>query len=309
MSQPLHLSVVSPVYQSEPLVDQLVTRLRAAAQAITSEFEIILVEDRSSDGSWERIRANCERHPEVVGVKLSRNFGQQHAIQAGLDISRGEWVVILDCDLQDPPEDIDKLYRKAQEGYDIVHGRRDTRRDGFLKKAGSVLFNRALGYLTDTEQDPAVANFVILHRKVVDALGSVRDQTRYYPMLVQWVGFTRTKVNFSHADRPSGRSSFSFRRRLSTAAHTVLTFSDKPLRLTVAMGGAFTLLSLLCGFALVAAYLAGSRTVPGWTSLALLVCFFSGLIISVLGVVGLYVGKIFDTVKIRPTYIVEKKVN
>ena len=221
MSTKPHLSIVSPVYRSETLVDTLVERIREAVGEITDNYEIILVEDRGPDDSWLKIKENCSRYDNVIGIRLSRNFGQQPAIQAGLDASRGEWVVVMDCDLQDDPREIAKLYQEAQKGYDIVQARRENRQDGMFKKACSRIFNQVLGFLTDTEQDPTVANFMLFHRKVVDSFDQVNDYYRYYPMLVQWIGFKRAKVNIEHAKRSDGESSYSLKKRLKLAENTI----------------------------------------------------------------------------------------
>jgi dolichol-phosphate mannosyltransferase len=245
----------------------------------------------------------------VIGLRLSRNFGQQHAIQAGLDASKGEWVVVMDCDLQDMPEEIIKLYNKGQEGFEIVQAQRANRQDDFVKRSASNIFNKVLGYLTDTEQDPTIANFTLFHRKVVDAFDSLKDHDRYYPMLAQWVGFNRAKIVINHADREIGESSYSLKKRMGLAIDTILTFSDKPLRLTVKAGVLLTFFSILAGFSLIVVYILVDIVVPGWASLALLLCFFSGSIISILGMIGLYTGKTFETVKRRPTYIIDTKMN
>lgn len=309
MSGNIHLSIVSPVYKSEPLVDSLVERIRSAASEITNSYEIILIEDRGPDNSWKKIEDNCKRYQNVIGLRLSRNFGQQHAIQAGLDASKGEWVVVMDCDLQDMPEEIIKLYNKGQEGFEIVQAQRANRQDDFVKRSASNIFNKVLGYLTDTEQDPTIANFTLFHRKVVDAFNSLKDHNRYYPMLAQWVGFNRAKIVIDHADREIGKSSYSLRKRMGLAIDTILTFSDKPLRLTVKAGVLLTFFSILAGFSLIVVYILVDIVVPGWASLALLLCFFSGSIISILGMIGLYTGKTFETVKRRPTYIIDTKMN
>jgi polyisoprenyl-phosphate glycosyltransferase len=309
MSGNIHLSIVSPVYKSEPLVDSLVERIRSAVSEITNSYEIILIEDRGPDNSWKKIEDNCKRYQNVIGLRLSRNFGQQHAIQAGLDASKGEWVVVMDCDLQDMPEEIIKLYNKGQEGFEIVQAQRANRQDDFVKRSASNIFNKVLGYLTDTEQDPTIANFTLFHRKVVDAFNSLKDHNRYYPMLAQWVGFNRAKIVIDHADREIGKSSYSLRKRMGLAIDTILTFSDKPLRLTVKAGVLLTFFSILAGFSLIVVYILVDIVVPGWASLALLLCFFSGSIISILGMIGLYTGKTFETVKRRPTYIIDTKMN
>jgi len=309
MNNELHISIVSPVYKAENLIDSLVMRTDNAVKKITSNYEIILIEDSSPDNSWQKILENCKKYPNLKGIKLSRNYGQQHAIQAGLDASKGEYVITMDCDLQDQPEEIEKLLNKAKEGFEIVVASRKNRQDDFLKKLLSRLFYFTLGYLTETKQDRSVANFVVYHRKAVDALFSLKDHKRYYPMLHQMIGFNYAKVEIEHAEREDGKSSYSFKKRLKLAMDTILTFSDKPLRLTVKFGVLLSFLSIIAAIVMVILYIYSDVEVEGWSSLALLTSFLSGAIISVLGMVGLYVGKTFESVKNRPTYIVQETVN
>ena len=309
MSSPVEISIVSPVYRAAPIIDKLVEQISHEVSQLTSKFEIILVEDRGPDNSWEKILENCEKYDFVKGIRLAKNCGQQHAMQCGLDASRGEIIITMDCDLQDDPKEIRKLYEKSKEGFDIVVARREERQDSFLKKAVSKLFNNLMSYLTGTEQDSAVANFVLFNRSAVDALSQMNDYNRYYPMMIQWVGFRKAKVDIQHAEREIGKSSYSFRKRISLALDAILAFSDKPLRLTAILGVFVSVLSILAALYLIWSHLMGSSPVAGWTSLAVLVSFFSGIIISLLGMVGLYVGKIFESVKRRPTYIVDTTEN
>jgi dolichol-phosphate mannosyltransferase len=307
---PIRLSIVSPVYRSESLVAALVNRISASVEPLTEAYEIVLVEDCGPDASWEKIVEECRKHPKVVGIKLSRNFGQQYAIQAGLDAARGEWIVVMDCDLQDRPEEIPKLYHKGLEGFDIVLASRKNRKDNFFKKFASQAFYAVLTYLTDVKQDPSVAHFMLLHRKVVNALKQIGDYHRSYPMLVKWVGFRITKVEIEHAEREDGKSSsYSFKKRLNLAVNTILSFSDKPLRLIVNLGLFISLIAVLIAVSQIFLYLKGGITVQGWTSLFIALSFFSGLIITTLGVIGLYLGKVFESMKGRPTYIISQSIN
>ncbi|MFQ3598826.1 MAG: glycosyltransferase family 2 protein [Chloroherpetonaceae bacterium] len=310
MQTPIRISIVSPVYRSESLVATLVERISASVEQLTQDYEIVLVEDCGPDASWEKIVEQCKKNPKVVGIKLSRNFGQQYAIQAGLDAARGEWVVVMDCDLQDRPEEIPKLYQKGLEGFDIVLASRKNRKDNFFKKFTSQAFYAVLSYLTDVKQDPTVAHFMLLHRKVVDALKQIADYHRSYPMLVKWVGFRVTKVEIQHAEREDGKSSsYSFKKRLNLAVNTILSFSDKPLRLIVNLGLFISLIAVLIAVSQIYLYLKGGITVQGWTSLFIALSFFSGLIITTLGVIGLYLGKVFESMKGRPTYIISQSIN
>lgn len=308
MKTPL-ISIVSPVYKAGHILEKLVERIVASVGEITSDFEIILVDDNSPDDSWQVLKGICAKHKFVKALKLSRNFGQQHATQAGLDASSGEYVVTMDCDLQDRPEEIIKLYNKAKEGFDIVIASRKNRKDDFLKIFFSKMFYKILGFLTETNQDSTVANFVLYNRKVVSALEKIEDNNRYYPMLIQWVGFNSTKLSIEHAEREEGGSSYSFKKRMNLAINTILTFSDKPLRLSVKFGIFVSIMALLLALSLVGIHFFSDIQVAGWSSLAVLITLFSGIIISVLGMVGLYVGRTFESVKNRPTYILQETIN
>lgn len=305
----VEISVVSPVYRGEAFVHELVSRCESTLKRICTSYEIILVEDNSPDNSWKEISKVCSENNSVVGIKLSRNFGQQYAIQAGLDASKGEFVVTLDCDLQDRPEEILTLFNRAQEGFDIVFASRESRKDGYVKRFASVLFYQLMSYLTEVEQDPSIANFVLYRRAAIKALSMVGDSKRYYPILPQLIGFRQSKVSVEHAERPEGQSSYTIKARIKLAIDTILNFSDKPLRLSVGFGVVLSVGSLVLSMVSVWFYVSGKIDVAGWTSLALLISFFSGAIISVLGMVGLYVGQIFETVKKRPTYFILERKN
>lgn len=305
----MKISIISPVYKGENLVRELVSRCKAAVQSITPDFEIILVEDGSPDNSWAEIAAVCESEPSVKGVKLSRNFGQHYAITAGLKLASGDWIVVMDCDLQDQPEEIIRLYQKAQQGFDIVFAQRKNRMDGFLKKLSSKLFYWVLGYLTETKQDSTIANFGIYSRQVIQSVLSMNDYIRYFPTMVQWVGFSKAKVDVSHSARKEGKSSYTWGALIRLATRNIIGFSDKPLRLTVTFGMWMSLLSLLTGAAYLFFYLTGHITVIGYTSIIISITFLSGLIIMTLGIIGTYLGRTFEQVKQRPTYIIHKLVN
>ncbi len=308
MEQNPYISVVSPVYGAASLVPELVRRTADALSSISGGFEIILVEDHSPDESWAAILAEVKKDHRIRGISLSRNFGQQNALQAGLDAARGTWVVTLDCDLQDTPEVIPVMLQKAtDENLDLLFAARRNRQDGLLKKIASRLFYRLLGYLSETPVDPDVANFVLYHRRVVDAMKNLGDFYRYYPMINRWIGFNAATLQVEHAARMDDRkSSYSFRKRLALAIHTILSFSDKPLRMVMKLGFMLVFLSTLIAIALVIRYFVMGTSVSGWLSLFLSIWFLSGIIILILGIIGLYLGKTFETVKRRPTYVIRE---
>lgn len=303
---PVLFSVVSPVYQAEAMVGELVRRLVAALETLTPHFEIILVDDGSPDNSWQQIQEQAAREPRIQGLRLSRNFGQHAAITAGLDACRGEWIIVLDCDLQDRPEEIPALYARAQQGYDLVLAQRLTRQDVWSRKLLSRLFYQVLSYLTNTPQDPSVANFGIYHHKVIAAVLRMRESIRYFPTMVRWVGFRTGYLAVQHAERPIGDSSYGLGKRLRLGLDILMAYSDKPLRLTIKFGlllsgGAFLFVPIT-----LVRYWTGQISQPGYTSLIISIWFFSGLLLSVLGMVGLYIGKTFEQVKNRPLYVVDE---
>jgi dolichol-phosphate mannosyltransferase len=246
----------------------------------------------------------------VKGVFLSRNFGQQYALNAGFDLSTGNYVVTLDCDLQNPPAQIKDLYEKILEGYDIVFASRQNRPDNFFMTQGSHLFNKLMGFLTDTRQDESLAEFAIYRRKVVDAMAQMGDYRRYYPLMNQWVGFKTAKVLVNHDERTDGKeSSYSMRKRIDLAVTTAVSFSTKSLRLIVYFGVVITFLAILLALFLVIKTLVMGIDVSGWVTLFVSMWFIAGILVTVIGVVAVYVGNIFDEVKHRPSYIIDEKLN
>jgi polyisoprenyl-phosphate glycosyltransferase len=302
-------SIVSPVYRAEKIIPTLVKRIEDSISQITSNYEIILVEDCGPDNSWQAIESIAKANQRVKGIKLSRNFGQHYAITAGLDHCKGDWIVVMDCDLQDQPEEIINLYTKAKEGFDIVLARRAQRKDGFFKRFFSAAFYKTLSYLTGSEQDETVANFGIYNRKVIEAVVSMREAIRYFPTMIKWVGFTSTKIDVVHDNRIEGESSYNFKKLLKLALEIILAYSDKPLRLMIKIGGIISLISVVIAIDAIYSWLKGEIIVLGYTSLIVSIWLLSGIIISTLGLVGLYVGKTFEGVKNRPIYLIHKKIN
>ena len=304
-----HLSIVSPVYKAEKIIPVLVERIGKAVSIIDENYEIILVEDCSPDNSWKVIEQIASVNPRVKGIKLSRNFGQHNAITAGLTYASGQWVVVMDCDLQDQPEEIVKLYNKALEGYEIVFGRRHIRKDHFVKRTLSKFFYFLFSYLTDTKQEHTVANYGIYNEKVIKAILKMGDYFRVFPILVQWVGFRKAYIEVDHDFRKDGKSSYSYSKLFRLASDMIISFSEKPLKLGLKLGIMISGMSFLYGIFSLIKYFLGEIQIPGYTSLIIAVLFSTGLIITFLGLVGLYVGKIGIQVKDRPNFVVDNQIN
>ncbi|WP_323756883.1 glycosyltransferase family 2 protein [Roseivirga sp.] len=304
-STPL-ISVISPVYNAEKILPELIKRVELSLSSITNNFELILVEDCGTDDSWAVIEQYSKEKKWIRGIKLSRNFGQHYAISAGLDLAIGEWVVVMDCDLQDQPEEISKLYHKALTGYDIVLAQRTVRKDSYFKRLSSKLFYRTLGYLTGSKQDETVGNFGIYNKKVVAAIRSLKESIRFFPSMVSWVGFSKTSIEVKHEGRHTGSSNYTFSKLLRLSLDIILAYSDKPIRLVMKVGAIIAFVSFFFAVFIFSQWFFGDIEVPGYTSLIISLWLIFGTLLLTLGVIGLYIGKSFEEGKRRPIYIVEK---
>jgi polyisoprenyl-phosphate glycosyltransferase len=301
-----HLSVVIPVYRAEGCLDELYRRLVDALETITKDFEVILVEDCGGDRSWEIIEQLSMRDSRVKGIQFSRNFGQHYGITAGLDYCHGDWVIVMDCDLQDRPEEIPCLYTKAQEGYDVVLARRGRRKDTFAKRLTSWLFYKVFSYLADVDYDGQTGNFRIVSRTVVVNYRRMREQLRFFGGLVQWMGFPTASIEVSHDERFEGKSSYTFAKLWKLASETIIAHSDKPLRLAVHFGLLMAFFAVCYGAYILGRALIYGSAIPGWSSLIVSLYFIGGIVIGILGILGIYLGKAFDETKKRPLYIISR---
>jgi dolichol-phosphate mannosyltransferase len=291
------------------MLDELVRRVKAAVPPLADDYEIILVNDCSPDDSWAKIKEICARDPKVKGVNLSRNFGQQKAITAGISKSVGEWVVVMDCDLQDVPEEIPHLFAKAQEGYDVVFAQRVVREDNFLKKLSSTLFHGVFAYLTDAESDKTISNYGVYHRKVIEAVLAMGDSFRSFGTMISWVGFNVAKLPVKHAARLEGTSGYNFMKLMRLAIDTMIAYSDKPLKLIIEFGFVVVAFSILLSCYYLAKYFIVGMAVSGFTTLVISLWMIAGIIITILGVIGLYISRIFENTKHRPIFIISEELN
>jgi dolichol-phosphate mannosyltransferase len=303
------ISVIIPAYMCAETIPVLYNRLNECLLKITDSFEIIFINDNSPLNDWIEIEKIAIKDKNVIGINFSRNFGQHLAITAGIQKAQGEWIIVMDGDLQDKPEEIINLWNKAKEGYDIVYAQRINRKDSFFKKAFSIVFYKILGYLTDTKQDSSIGNFGIYNKIVINAILSMGDSIRYFPAMTRWVGFNSTAIEVEHSEREIGKTSYNIRKLVNLAINVMLAFSEKPLKLTVKLGLSISFLSIIFTIFTFLKYLLNDITVIGWTSVIISIWFFSGLIIFVLGILGLYIGKTFEKVKNRPLYIISKTLN
>lgn len=309
MKRVMDISVVIPVYGCKAALPELHRRLCESLEKITNSFEIILVDDFCPQNSWEEIEKICARDARVIGMRLSRNFGQIKAITAGLDKSRGEWVVVMDCDLQDKPEAIIELYNKAQEGYDVVFARRMGRKDTAITKFLSKCFYKVYDYFTDGNFDNAICNFSISKRIVIDSYCRMREQNRAYTLFIKWLGFRQIAIDIDAQERYEGKSSYNLRKKIKMAFEVITSQSNKPLMLSVKAGFIIAMLSLVFIIIVVVRKLMGADVSIGWTSMIASIYLMGGILLCAVGVVGVYVGNIFNEAKNRPLYVVEECLN
>ncbi|MEN6461515.1 MAG: glycosyltransferase family 2 protein [Syntrophomonas sp.] len=304
-----HISVVIPVYNCSGYIKELYIRLVNTLETIDNNFEIIFVNDASPEKDWEYIKELAKSDIRIKGINLSRNFGQHYAITAGLDFTTGDWIIVMDGDLQDPPEEIIKLYSKTKEGFDVVFGRRYNRQDNIPKKFVSKLFHRLFDYLADRDTDETIANFSICSCDVISSYRLLREQSRSYPDFIRWMGYKTAFINIEHGKRLIGDSSYTFRKRLKLATSIIVAHSNKPLKLSIGFGFVISLISLIYGLYLILRYLFMAQPPQGWTSVMVSVYFIGGLLFANLGIIGLYLGKVFDETKNRPLYLLKEKIN
>jgi dolichol-phosphate mannosyltransferase len=303
------IAVVVPVYMGTAVLRKLCGRLVATLETITPDFSIVLVDDRAPDDPWPLIRELGREEPRIRGVQLSRNFGQHYALTAGIDHARADWYVVMDCDLQDAPEDIPLLHAKVREGYDAIVGVRRKEGHGFAKRHASRLFYRAFNLLAGFELDWSVGNFRIFSDRVAEGYRRMREQMRLFPASLSYMGFSVGTLELPHHPREEGKSSYTFGKLARLALNAILAHSQTPLKIAVVLGLAMAVLSLLAGLAIAVRALVWGIPVTGWASLIVAVFVVGGAQIFVTGIVGIYVGKTFEEAKKRPLYFVRDTVN
>ena len=300
------ISIVSPVYKADKIIEKLVFEIQKTMNEMDLVYEIILVDDRSPDSSWEVMTRISKQFDQVKSIRLSRNFGQHPAIMAGLSRAKGEWVVVMDCDLQDQPKEIIKLFNKAKEGYDIVLASRNNRQDNIFKRLSSKMFYVVFNYLSGIDVNNEVANFGIYNKKVIKSIIEINDYIKFFPLFIKWVGYNTTSVIVEHSKRVEGKSSYSLFRLISLSLNTIISFSEKPIKIFTYVGLVISTISFLFGCYYLKEAITGQIKEPGFSSLIISIWFLSGVIISTIGIVGVYIGKMFNQVKNRPIFIIDE---
>jgi polyisoprenyl-phosphate glycosyltransferase len=299
-------SIVVPVHDEQQSLPELVRRLRVVIDDLDGESEVILVDDGSKDASFALMLDANAHDSRFKAVRLSRNFGHQIAISAGIDLAAGAAVIVMDGDLQHPPELIPEFVTRWREGFEIVYGVMERRAEGWFKRVSARVFYRLLRRLTDTDVPPAAGDFRLVDRKAVDAFRAMRERGRYVRGMFSWIGFRQVGVPYTPAPRFAGPSKYTLARMVRLATDGILSFSTVPLRIALNAGFVVAACSLLFGVGSLVSKYAGVYVVPGWLTLVLVTSFIGGIQLMVIGVLGEYVGRIYEEVKMRPLYLVDE---
>jgi len=307
--QVIQYSIVVPLYNEEPVIKETYSRLKKVMDATGESYEIIFINDGSYDSTLDLARSICERDRNIKLLSFSRNFGHQIAITAGMDYSIGQAVVVIDADLQDPPEVILEMIAKWKEGYDVVYGKRLKRKgETFFKKISAKAFYRLLSGLTDINIPVDTGDFRLIDRKVCDALKRLPERNRYVRGLVSWLGFKQIGVEFVREERFAGETKYPLKKMIKFASDAITSFSFKPLKIATYAGSTISLLSLVYLLFLVYRRLFAGLAIPGLISIFAVNLFFDGIILIILGIIGEYIGRIYDEAKGRPLYLISEKV-
>ncbi len=303
------LSVVIPVYNEASSLDPLLKRLVAVLDGLDEPWEVVLVNDGSHDNTHQVLATMAASEPRLKVIEFVRNFGHQIAVAAGMDHASGDAVIVIDADLQDPPEIIPALVAQWKAGFEIVYAKRNTRRDGLFKRATAAAFYRLMRQLADVDIPLDAGDFALYDRAVVDVLRAMPERHRFLRGMRAWTGFRQIGVPFDRDERHAGSTKYSFGKMLSLALDGLTGFSTFPLRLTSYLGWSAAAVGLLAGIWVIVRQIVFGYPVPGWASLIVTVLFFSGVQLIMLGAVGEYVGRVFDQVRARPLYIVRERRN
>lgn len=310
MAEEIMYSIVVPVYNEELVVAETYKRLKGVMDSLNEPYEIVFINDGSRDKTPLMVNKICQEDKNIKFIDFSRNFGHQIAITAGMDYTSGKAIVVIDADLQDPPEVIPLMIEKWKEGYDVVYGKRAERKgETFFKKFTAKMFYRLLSSMTDIDIPVDTGDFRLIDRKVCDALKRVNEKSRYIRGLISWLGYRQTAVEFVREKRFAGETKYPLKKMLKFAFDAITSFSYKPLKLASHIGIYVSLFSFVYFLYVLYEKFFTSKTVPGWTTLVALNLFFNGVILVILGIVGEYIGRIYDESKNRPLYLVREAVN
>lgn len=304
MDKPVY-SIVIPIFNEQETLPELQKRLSYLMGALDGPVEVVLIDDGSMDSSYDIMLEMSHSDPRLKVAQLSRNFGHQTAITAGMDLAIGDAIVIMDADLQDPPEVVLEMAARWREGYEIIYGVREQRLgETWFKRTTAAVFYRLLRKMTDLDIPADVGDFRLVDRKALNAFKSLREHSRYIRGLFTWIGFKQTGVSYKRAERFAGETKYPLNKMVKLATDGIVSFSIAPLRFALNCGFAIAILSLMAAAGAIIVKLTGIRVVPGWVSLVVVISFLGGVQLVVMGTLGEYIGRIYEEVRNRPLYIV-----
>ena len=303
------ISLVLPIHNEEGNIPELYARSKKVLSSLGCH-EIIFINDGSQDQSLEKLLEICEKDKNVKVIDFSRNFGHQMAITAGINSAGGQAVVVMDSDLQDPPEVICELFAKWREGFEVVRAKRKTRQDGFFKKITAYFFYRTMRKLANVDIMEDAGDFYLMDRRAIDAMNGIGESSRFMRGLTSWIGFKRTHILFDRDERKTGKTAYTIKKMIKLAIDGLTSFSYIPLKLATYLGLLSTVIGFILGiYAIYQKIYFPQTTAQGWTSLILTVLFIGGIQLVVLGIMGEYIGRIYTETKKRPLYVVRQKIN
>ena len=301
-------SIIIPLYNEEKTIPELVTRLAAVTDGMSDLWELILVDDGSTDGSFTAMCALHGNDPRIKVVRLSRNFGHQIAISAALDLAQGDAVILMDGDLQDPPELLPQLIKLWKDGYHVVYTVKTSRKENWLKRLAFKSFYRILSAMSSIKIPMDAGNFSLMDRRVVEVLRTMPERNRYISGLRAWAGFQQTAVYYDRGPRFAGKPQMSLGRLFHLALDGIFSFSNAPLRAAIYFGMAAAMVSFAGGLYVVYEKLFTNLAILGWASTIVSILFVGGMILMTLGVIGEYISRIYEEVKKRPLYVIRDKI-
>ncbi|GKU85209.1 glycosyltransferase family 2 protein [Niallia sp. NCCP-28] len=302
----LKYSIIIPVFNEEQVIEHTYERLKIVMDSTAETYELLFINDGSRDSTIDILKHLGETDNHIKTIDFSRNFGHQIAITAGMDYAQGDAVIIIDADLQDPPELILEMIGKWKSGYDVVYAKRTARKgETFFKKQTAALFYRTLRAMTDIEIPIDTGDFRLIDRKVCEQMQNVHERNRFVRGLVSWVGFKQTAVEYERDERYAGETKYPLKRMLKLSIDGITSFSYKPLKIANYLGAALSTIGFIYMLVVLYQKLFTTTTITGWSSIIVIQLFFSGITLMMLGVMGEYIGRIYDEAKNRPLYIVQ----
>jgi dolichol-phosphate mannosyltransferase len=304
-----HITAVIPLLNEEKVVGELIRRVELNLKSVSLDYRVILVDDGSTDSTWEKIKKAGADNSKISGIRFSRNYGHHYAITAGINNSDSDWVVVMDGDLQDRPEVIPDLYKKAQEGFDVVFVNRIERQESLIYLMVQKIFYKSLNILSGLDFNSKQANFSIISKKVAEAHKLFNENARFYASTLKWLGFPTSSINARHGERFDGKPSYTIKRRFKLAFDVIIAFSERPLKFAISIGLVLSFSSILIAIWILVKSLNSEFTVLGWPSIIFSIFFTTGVNLIILGILGIYLGRVFNEVKRRPLYIIETEIN